>query len=174
MLKAVLGLGICPGRFDASSKRLYYFNRDLCKDVADIARMGVDIIVSVVPQDELKEKLYVSHYREVVEASGLELREYPIEGEYRSFPRDEDRQKFSDFVTDLSHQVKQGKNVLVHCRNGLGRSAIVLSCTLVALGAESETAVKRLTEICGQDCPKKECQRKYVHEFADRIKSQLQ
>jgi len=48
--------------------------------------------------------------------------------------------------SELSEHVSQGKSVLIHCRQGIGRSSIIAAGTLVSLGLKLYDALERITE----------------------------
>jgi protein-tyrosine phosphatase len=62
-------------------------------------------------------------------------------------PREAESEKFEAFVQDIVQRLKQGKNIVVHCRGGLGRTGTFAACVLVALGRHSaEEAIDAVRE----------------------------
>jgi protein-tyrosine phosphatase len=47
---------------------------------------------------------------------------------------------------ELSKYLKQGKSVLIHCRQGIGRSSIIAAVVLVSLGLTIYDALKIISE----------------------------
>jgi len=69
----------------------------------------------------------------------------------RSAPR-RDEGSFR-FVQGLAAHVAEGQKVVVHCRLGIGRSAMICAATLVALGLDSQEAFLRVEAARGLQVP---------------------
>jgi cyclin-dependent kinase inhibitor 3 len=48
-------------------------------------------------------------------------------------PLDAESEEFASFVGEVVKRLEAGKNVVAHCRGGLGRTGMVVACVLVAL-----------------------------------------
>jgi hypothetical protein len=59
-----------------------------------------------------------------------------------------------------------GRNVLLHCRQGIGRTGLVPSCLLVDKGWNPADAVKHLSPARGLAVPESKAQRHWIDEFA--------
>ncbi|MGH7887499.1 MAG: protein-tyrosine phosphatase family protein [Candidatus Binatia bacterium] len=60
----------------------------------------------------------------------------------------------------------QGKSVAIHCRQGIGRSALIAACLLVVSGITPETAFARIGASRGYAVPETSEQRQWVMQFA--------
>lgn len=49
-------------------------------------------------------------------------------------PQEAESERFEGFVCKVVSRLESGKNVVVHCRGGLGRTGVVAAGVLVALG----------------------------------------
>jgi protein-tyrosine phosphatase len=67
----------------------------------------------------------------------------------------------SDIVDALEH----GRSVAVHCRKGIGRSAVIAGAVLVAAGETPSTALKTINESRGLDVPETDEQRRWLADF---------
>src|SRR5439155_22267767 len=47
-------------------------------------------------------------------------------------------------LDNIDHDLTAGRNVILHCRAGIGRSGLVASCLLVMKGVSPEEAVKKV------------------------------
>jgi len=83
-------------------------------------RSGVDVVVSLLTREEQTE-LSVADEGELCRANGIAFVSFPIvdRGIPSSF------EAFSDQVARLAEQLANEKNVAVHCRQGIGRAALV-------------------------------------------------
>lgn len=81
---------------------------------------GFDVVVSLLETGEAAQ-LGLLDEGQAALASGLGYRSFPIpdRGVPSSMPA------FESLVSDLSTELDQGKNVALHCRQGIGRSALV-------------------------------------------------
>jgi protein-tyrosine phosphatase len=59
-----------------------------------------------------------------------------------------------------------GRNVVVHCRQGIGRTGLVAACLLVSKGESPETAVEKLSAARGVPIPETAEQRRWIDHYA--------
>jgi protein-tyrosine phosphatase len=60
-----------------------------------------------------------------------------------NIPKEAEAEDYEALIQDIVERMLQGKNVVVHCRGGLGRTGTVAACVLVALGRHTaEEAIK--------------------------------
>ncbi len=69
-------------------------------------------------------------------------------------------------LTELADELKAGGNVVVHCRRGIGRAALMAVCILLLLGLEEQQAWAVVEEARRCPVPDKEEQRAWVRRFA--------
>jgi protein-tyrosine phosphatase len=81
--------------------------------------------------------------------AGLNFFSYPFP--YSRVPMD--KASFQHFVTGLVDRLRAGEAVGVHCRGSIGRSAIVVACTLIHLGWQPKAALEAITEARGVPVP---------------------
>jgi protein-tyrosine phosphatase len=125
------------------------------------ARSGIDIVVSLLTEDE------ALHFELADEArasrdNGIEFLAFPIPD--RGVP--DSRAAVAGLVTRLTEAIRTGKDVGFHCRQGIGRSAVLAAAVLVALGANPEAALARVAAARGLPVPETPEQRQWVTEFA--------
>ncbi len=126
---------------------------------ADIA-----VIVSLLTNDEIAE-LGLTQEAELCKANGLQFIAFPIVD--RGVPSL--RSAALDFVRKLDNLLAQGKSVLIHCRQGIGRSALIAACLLVLSGSDVDSAFHRLSLARGVSVPETPEQRQWVREFAREV-----
>jgi predicted protein tyrosine phosphatase len=65
-------------------------------------------------------------------------------------------------LKDLSRLLASGKNIGVHCRQGIGRSALITTSLLVLSGLSPELAFQRVGAARGCEVPETPEQRDWV------------
>ncbi|QDL93976.1 tyrosine protein phosphatase (plasmid) [Paroceanicella profunda] len=79
-----------------------------------------------------------------------------------------ERAAVTALVEAMVARLRDGAGVAVHCRAGIGRSGLVVSCTLAAFGASAVEAMDRVTRARGASVPETAAQRAFVMDFASR------
>jgi predicted protein tyrosine phosphatase len=122
---------------------------------------GIDLVVSLLEPDEERD-LGLTGESASSTASGLVFRAFPIPD--RSVPRS--REAVAELADQIVDALHSGKTVAVHCRQGIGRSAMVVAAALVAAGINPETAIDTIRQSRGLDVPETQVQRRWVSDFA--------
>jgi protein-tyrosine phosphatase len=102
----------------------------------------VRTIVCLVENNELHEKS--PEYARALEACEVPCSVLQFEIPDRGAP--EDRHAFWSLAGDLAKRLKSGEAVLIHCAGGVGRTATLAICVLLALGepmSEARSVVSR-------------------------------
>jgi ADP-ribosylglycohydrolase len=134
-----IGLTICPGKKqrDAVSGP---WDRDLEADLAVIAGSGAAALVTLMEPDELVGvQVPPDRLGDGVRSLGLEWFNLPIvdvDVPDRSFER-----SWRYAGARLRYHLHAGRDVVLHCRGGLGRSGTISARLLVELGVEPAEAV---------------------------------
>lgn len=124
---------------------------------------GVNVVVSLLTSDE------VAHFD-----LGEEQRAAVLQGiEFVSFPvldRDvpESMEGIAELAAKLAGDVRAGRNVVVHCRQGIGRSAVLAAAVLILLGVPPDEAIQQISLV--RQCPVPETaeQKQWIVHFARR------
>ena len=125
---------------------------------------GVDVIVSLLtPAEQLE--LELAEEATLCEQQGLIFFSCPIPD--RGVPRHVS--EVESFIEALAQYLTQGKHVAVHCRMGIGRSAMMAAATLVALGETAERALAMVQAARGCQVPDTLEQQQWVEQFAARM-----
>jgi protein-tyrosine phosphatase len=103
------------------------------------------LVVSLLVSDEVRE-LDLEEENERCRDQGIRFRSFPIPD--RGVP--ESREATRALVTELSRAVADGETVVIHCRQGIGRSALVAASVLVALGIDPQHALDSVAEARGR------------------------
>jgi protein-tyrosine phosphatase len=130
-------------------------------EVREWRRAGVNVIVSLLQPDEIAE-LDLALEDEICRANGAEYFSFSIMD--RGVPESENL--VAELVRHLERKLAQGQNVAVHCRQGVGRSALLAASVLAEGGIDSETALARVALARGCPVPDTEEQRQWITRFA--------
>lgn len=84
--------------------------------------------------------------------------------------REEQVEEYADLVGRIVGFLREGRNTVVHCRGGIGRTGTVISSVLVGLGHDADDAMKIASAARKNEVPETEPQREYVREFAKRYR----
>ena len=131
-------------------------------EIKSLATQGVDVVVSLLTQDEMLE-LELTTEGELCANSGMEFLSFPIND--RDTPPLDSRLK--DFIRSLRDRVSKGKSVVIHCRAGIGRSAIIAACLMVSPSNPVENVMPLLVRARGLSVPDTDEQLEWVHKFAE-------
>ena len=129
-------------------------------DVAVWRRAGLDLVVSLLMMDESAE-LGLGREGEVAHQQGLEYISFPVAD--RNVPtswKDAHR-----LVQQLMARLSEGKQIGVHCRLGVGRSALLAASVLVSSAVGVGPAFERIEKARGCPVPDTPEQRLWVEQF---------
>lgn len=122
---------------------------------------GLDVIISLLTDNEARE-LGLEYEQECVENNGLQYLKFPIVD--RSIPSS--FRAARNFIENLTMLLSAGKSLGVHCRQGVGRSALVAASALVASGISVDQAFKLVETARGCPVPDTPEQRQWVERLA--------
>jgi protein-tyrosine phosphatase len=111
----------------------------LAGEVASWRQSGLDVIVSLLETGEVAE-LGLDEERSLCEQAGVTFLSFPIPD--RGLP--ESVESVCELVHNLVKLLREGRGVGIHCRMGLGRSAMIAACVLVSIGSSIEDAWKAI------------------------------
>ena len=133
---------------------------------------GIDVVVSLLEPDE-EADLALAGESISSAASGLDFRSFPIHD--RGVPSS--REAVAQLVDQIADALHAGKSVALHCRQGIGRSALIAAATLILGGQNAETAIDTIRRSRGLEVPETHAQRQWILDFsswfADRRAAQL-
>jgi predicted protein tyrosine phosphatase len=122
---------------------------------------GVDVVVSLLEPDEEAE-LALSGESASSSAAGLEFRSFAIPD--RGVPSS--REAVAQLVEQIVAALQAGKSVALHCRQGVGRSAMIAAGALILDGQNAETAIDTIRQSRGLEVPETPAQRQWISDFS--------
>ena len=130
-------------------------------DVVDWKRAGVQSVLSLLTREENSELGLRDEGREV-QRQGLEFSSFPIPD--LQVPRSES--KLGEVLDKVAGNLSSGKNVLIHCRQGIGRTGLVAACLLVKSSMSPGAAVEAASAARGMSVPETPEQRDWIERYA--------
>lgn len=122
---------------------------------------GLAIIVSLLTSEEVAE-LDLEGEPEISRRAGLEFHSLPIP----DLGVPPSRAAMADLAEALERALSAGKNVAVHCRQGIGRSSLAVASVLVTVGIPPDEAFREIAVARGTQVPETIEQRRWVESFA--------
>lgn len=122
---------------------------------------GIDVVVSLLEPDEAAE-LALTGESISSAASGLDFRSFPIPD--RSVPSS--REAVAQLADEIVDALRAGKSVAVHCRQSIGRSALIAAAALISSGQSAETAIDTIRRSRGFEVPETHAQRQWISDFS--------
>jgi protein-tyrosine phosphatase len=126
---------------------------------------GVDVVVSLVEQGEMPGLAEAE--RDLCEELNLDFIWFPLRD--KTVPASQG--DVSALAGRLADEILNGKSVAIHCRAGIGRSALLAACVLIHLHIDAAVALDMIAEARGTEVPETEAQRQWVLDFGEAISS---
>lgn len=133
-----VGVTLCPGKKQGVSVSGAW-QRDMEADIDAVQRWGAAAVVTLMPQHELQ-AVQADHMGAACEARGIEWHHLPIQDVDVPDAAFETAWLYSGLR--LREHLRAGRNVLLHCRGGLGRSGTIAARLLVELGWTGDAAIR--------------------------------
>lgn len=130
-------------------------------EITNWQRQGVKTVLSLLTSEEQRELDLVNESAEA-KAHGITFLTFPIED--RQVPDSE--KSLTKILEQVDSELSSGRNVLVHCRQGIGRVGLVAACLLLIKGLGAKGALKRLTAARGVPLPETSEQRRWIDRYA--------
>ncbi|MEM6297126.1 MAG: dual specificity protein phosphatase family protein [Bacteroidota bacterium] len=141
-------------------------NEWLSDEVFKLKNYGVDCVVSLLTPDEIME-LELDEEKAFCQELGINFINFPIED--RSIPK-----QFNDFIRLISlleNDLKAGQRVVIHCRMGIGRTALVTAAILLRDGIAADEVFAHLSKVRGLSMPDTEEQKLWIKKWELEIRN---
>lgn len=123
--------------------------------------IGVDCVVSALtPGEEIE--LALTREEETCRKHGVQFESQAIPD--RGVPHVSS--SLSRLLSLIAERLAAGKSVVIHCRQGIGRAALVAASVLTSIGEDPERAYARVERARGRPVPDTDEQRMWVREMA--------
>ena len=135
-----VGITFCPGKYDETAISGLW-DRDLSLDLDAIRDWGAAAVVTLVEPKELI-MLRVERLGDEVLQRGMLWFHLPIVDV--STPTEDFERQWDVAGNELRTLLRKSRDVLVHCRGGLGRAGTIAARLLVELGMEPQAAIRQV------------------------------
>jgi len=137
-IKGTIGMTMAPGK--KGSAIYANWNRDLDADLDTLKTIyKTDIIISLMEDFEF-DSLKIPNFREkCAEKSIVNIRFNIVDG---SVPKPEQVPDYIKMAKEIKLEAENGKNIVIHCMGGLGRTGTLAACLLVLFGHSNEDAIR--------------------------------
>lgn len=124
-------------------------------------RNGADVVLSLLTNEEELD-LDLANEATTVRGQRMEFLSLPIPD--RQVPYSET--EVAAILDALDSALSAARNVVIHCRQGMGRSGLVAACLLASKGLDSRSAVKKVSAARGIEVPETREQRAWIDHYA--------
>lgn len=121
---------------------------------------GVDVLCCLLEAHELAD-LDLDAEERLAHAAGLRFESFAIRDQGVPASYEHLRWKLRRFDTHL----EAGRNVVVHCRQGVGRTGLVAACLLILNRVPAEVALQRISAARGVTIPETPEQKEWIFAF---------
>jgi len=135
-LPGQIGISACPGMKEFSTLDLY--DDRIENDLQCISNWGAKTIVTLLELREITQ-LGIAALPGSILAMNIHWLHLPMGNNV--LPSDDFEAKWSSARTSLLHSLQRGERILVHCKEGVGRSALVAARLLIESGIEPDSAI---------------------------------
>ncbi|ELR21186.1 dual specificity protein phosphatase [Acanthamoeba castellanii str. Neff] len=165
-----LGMTFAPGKFQENTPTGNVWHRDVATDVRVLREThGTDVLVSLLEDFEYSH-MQIEHLFATCREHGIEVIHYPIvDGETPVSLEDTHA-----VVSKMQAHLEAGRNVVVHCKAGLGRTGLITGCCLKALGVSGEEALERVQLARNGTCYQTNQQHYLLHSFLPAVPADRQ
>jgi protein-tyrosine phosphatase len=133
-------------------------------ELASWRRAGVDTVLSLLTYEEQRDLDLIKEAGES-HRQGLAFSSFPIPD--RQVPTSE--AEFNEALRHASKILSDGKSLLVHCRQGVGRTGLFAACLLIRTGMSPGAAVDLVSAARGLAVPETSEQRDWIEHYAPAV-----
>lgn len=159
-MDGVIGITACPGMKDESGC-LDLYEESLLQDLTTIRKWGAVAVVTLLDGLELR-ILGVSDLSNTAEWLNLLWFHLPVDS--KGIPGQNFELLWSSVGPQLRQLLREGKKIIIHCKEGISRSTIIAVRLLIELGTPVEQAIKMVQKVRPESL-QLYSQEKYCHSF---------
>ncbi len=130
-------------------------------DLASWQQEGIKSVLSLLTKEE-EQDLDLKREAEVTKAQGMQFLSFPIVD--RNVPTSQSA--LVGVIEKIDEDLSAERNVVIHCRQGIGRSGLIAACLLILKGVDSSAALDQLSVARGLPVPETDEQRRWIERYA--------
>jgi protein-tyrosine phosphatase len=160
-----LALCQCPGKILQKGRDGKPRNRNIKQDLEDFKAQGVSMVVCLLNDYELRTiGVKIDVYKAILKKLDVEFIQYPI---LEMAAPASVREVEESVLNPISAALFQGREVLVHCRGGIGRAGTIASCLLLKLrlSPTPESAISLVRRKRDPRCVESRKQEDFIREY---------
>ena len=165
-LTGKVGLTFAPGKH-AYSKSGARWERDLPSDLDRLVNHHQAAVLVCLLEDHELDHLKIPNLVREAESRGLDVFRLPIPdgGVLPSLG------PVKELIDQITLVARSGKNVVVHCAGGLGRTGTIAGCMLVEHGSTAAEAIETLHRVRSRNCPETSGQERFIAEYEQKART---
>jgi protein-tyrosine phosphatase len=133
-------------------------------EMISLRQSNVDAVISLLEPAEVYE-LDLAQEEEFCQKHGIAFHSYSIAD--RNVPASLAAAR--NFIEQLANLLSEGKSLVIHCRQGIGRSSLIAACLLVSRGFSAAEAFEKIELARGCQVPDTQEQRDWVKRFSQAL-----
>ena len=133
----------------------------IADEISSWRNFGVDTIISLLTPTEERD-LNLTYESAAARSQGLGFMSFPIED--RRAPNSD--QEVAKLLEKMDKELSEGRKLVLHCRQGVGRSGLVAAGLLMTKGWSPQGAIQELSAIRGVSIPETIEQKEWIEHFA--------
>ncbi len=133
-------------------------------DIYYLHKAETNLLVSMLTPEESHE-LELEMEEKLCQAEGIDYQLVPIPD--RGIPSN--MRNLVELVRQWVKLLENGTNIIFHCRQGIGRSAIMVALVLITFGIEVDSAFQIIEKARKRPVPDTEEQRTWVEQYASGL-----
>lgn len=132
----------------------------LTEEIKRLKQMGIQTVVSLLEKEEMQE-LGLRAEEVACRANGLEYINFPIKD--RNIPHNQI--VVNRLIKELKQKIDSGEMIVLHCRMGVGRAAIIAGALLLQYEYTTEQIIEKISHARGLKVPDTDEQVKWLRKF---------
>lgn len=133
----------------------------LPEEIASWRQAGIDSVLSLLTRDE-EQALELEGEPDAVRKQGMKFFSFPIPD--RQVPSSQSA--VAATLDKIDPDLSSSKGVVIHCRQGVGRSGLIGACLLVSKGVSARGAMDIISAARGLAVPETDEQRRWIEHYA--------